>query len=62
MSAEIHLREATSADYDAVVAFTSETWADREVSDYLPDIYHDWIAGDPERKHTLCFLLAFFVR
>ncbi|WP_160133380.1 GNAT family N-acetyltransferase [Halococcus salsus] len=53
MSAGVHLREAEPDDYDDVVAFTSETWADRETSDYLPDVYHDWIAGDPDRKRTL---------
>lgn len=44
----IEYRPATHDDYEAVVEFTDETWADLavEVSDYLPDVYHDWIDGD----------------
>ncbi len=43
----IELREATHDDYDDVVAFTENTWADREdSSDYIPRVYHDWIDGD----------------
>ncbi len=42
----IELREATHDDYDAVVAFTENTWSDREFTDYIPRIYHDWIDGD----------------
>ncbi|EMA38810.1 GNAT family N-acetyltransferase [Halococcus hamelinensis] len=53
MSAEIHLRAAEPDDYEDIVAFTRETWADRETSDYLPDVYHDWIEGNPDRKRTL---------
>lgn len=45
---EIEYRPATEDDYDAVVAFTEQTWSDLdvEVSDYLPDVYHDWIDGE----------------
>jgi GNAT superfamily N-acetyltransferase len=52
-TAEIEYRQATEDDYDAVVAFTEETWSDLdvEVSDYLPDVYHEWIEG-PDR-HTI---------
>lgn len=44
-------RPATHDDYDAVVDFTEETWSglEVEVSDYLPDVYHDWIDGDDRR-------------
>ncbi len=47
------IRPARADDYDGVVAFTQDTWPDREGSDYLPDIYHEWIDGDPERTQTL---------
>lgn len=52
-SGEIEYRPATDADYDAVVEFTEETWSDLdvEVSDYLPDVYHEWIAG--ENRQTI---------
>lgn len=44
---DITLRPATHEDYDDVAAFTSDTWG--EGSDYIPDIYHDWIEGDDKR-------------
>jgi GNAT superfamily N-acetyltransferase len=49
----VELRRARDEDYDAVAAFTRDTWADRGGSDYVPRVYHDWIAGDPERRLTL---------
>nr|WP_049969597.1 GNAT family N-acetyltransferase [Haladaptatus cibarius] len=48
---EIELREATHDDYENVVAFTEDTWADRGRGDYIPRIYHDWIDG--ENQYTL---------
>ncbi|WP_227353440.1 GNAT family N-acetyltransferase [Haladaptatus salinisoli] len=46
---EIELREATHDDYEAVAAFTENTWPDRDGGDYIPHIYHDWIEGDGKR-------------
>ncbi|WP_224337358.1 GNAT family N-acetyltransferase [Haloprofundus halobius] len=46
------VRQARPEDYDAVAAFTIETWADRGGSDYIHHVYHDWIAGDGERQRT----------
>lgn len=43
----IEIRRATHDDYDAVVGFTSEIWADRG-GDYIPEIYHDWLEADDE--------------
>jgi GNAT superfamily N-acetyltransferase len=45
----IELRPATHDDYEAVAAFTRDTWS--EVTDYLPEVYHDWLEG--EGKQTL---------
>ncbi|MXR50081.1 GNAT family N-acetyltransferase [Halovenus sp. WSH3] len=52
-TAEIEYRPATEDDYEGVVAFTEQTWSDLdvEVSDYLPDVYHEWIGGD--RRQTI---------
>ena len=49
------VRPARADDYDDVVAFTSDTWADHDGSDYIPRIYHDWIEGPDggERRRTL---------
>jgi GNAT superfamily N-acetyltransferase len=52
VSAGVHIRQATPEDYEAVARFTRGTWADREASDYIPEIYHEWIAGDGEGQRT----------
>ncbi|WP_435077427.1 GNAT family N-acetyltransferase [Halococcus sp. AFM35] len=52
MSTGIHIRQARQEDYEAVAGFTRGTWADREASDYIPEIYHEWIASDGERQRT----------
>ncbi|UVE50470.1 GNAT family N-acetyltransferase [Haloferax larsenii] len=49
----MEIRPARPEDYDAVAAFTRDTWADRDGSDYIPDIYHDWIAPDDPTQATL---------
>ncbi|WP_435364769.1 GNAT family N-acetyltransferase [Haloarchaeobius sp. DYHT-AS-18] len=48
MSDEVTYRRATQDDYDDVVAFTKDTWADRDGSDYIPRIYHDWLEEEDE--------------
>jgi GNAT superfamily N-acetyltransferase len=45
------VRQARPEDYDAVVAFTENTWPGRG-EDYIPRIYHDWIADDGENQRT----------
>lgn len=50
---QIAIRPARPDDYEAVAAFTRDTWPDREGTDYLPQIYHDWIEGNGDRKRTL---------
>ena len=46
---EIDLRAARHDDYEDVVSFTEDTWADRDREDYLPRLYHDWIEGEDRR-------------
>ncbi len=43
---ELAVRPATHDDFDAVAAFTEDTWADRGHGDYIPRVYHDWIEKD----------------
>jgi GNAT superfamily N-acetyltransferase len=50
---QLTVRAAREDDYEAVAAFTRNTWADREGTDYIPQVYHDWIAGDDDRKRTV---------
>lgn len=47
----IKVRQARPADDDAVRSFTENTWPDRG-GDYIPRIYHDWIAGDGDDQRT----------
>jgi GNAT superfamily N-acetyltransferase len=51
--AQLTVREARHDDYEAVAAFTQNTWPERDGGDYIPDIYHDWIDGDDRRKRTV---------
>lgn len=48
----MEIRHARAEDYAAVEAFTRDTWPDRESRDYIPRIYHEWIAGDGETQRT----------
>ena len=47
--ADVDFRPATHEDREDVVAFTQDTWT--EMSDYIPEVYHDWIGG--ENRQTL---------
>jgi GNAT superfamily N-acetyltransferase len=49
---DVTIRQARPDDYEAVASFTRETWADRDGGDYIPEIYHGWIAGDGDRQRT----------
>lgn len=53
MSGELTVRPATHDDHDAVVAFTTDTWPDREGTDYIPEVYHDWIDRDSTETFVL---------
>jgi GNAT superfamily N-acetyltransferase len=43
---DVDVRPATHDDYDDVVAFTENTWPERDGGDYIPTIYHEWIDKD----------------
>ena len=47
------VRQARATDHDAVAAFTADTWADREVGDYIPDVFPEWVASDGKDQHTV---------
>lgn len=51
MQDDLHVRQATTEDAERVVEFTSRIWTDRG-GDYIPHIYHDWIAGDGDDQRT----------
>jgi len=47
------VRQARADDYAAVAAFTRDTWADREVGDYVPDVFREWVRTDGPDQRTL---------
>jgi GNAT superfamily N-acetyltransferase len=47
------IRPARADDRDDVVAFTSETWSDRDVRDYIPDVFSQWIETDGPTRRTV---------
>ncbi|MCG1003984.1 MULTISPECIES: GNAT family N-acetyltransferase [Halobacterium] len=54
MTGDIEIRPAELGDYDDVVAFASDTWADRrEDGDYIPRVFEDWVESDGPRQRTL---------
>lgn len=46
------LRQARLADEAAISAFTADTWAERDGSDYIPDVFEEWIETDGPRQRT----------
>jgi GNAT superfamily N-acetyltransferase len=50
---EYEVRRARADDHEAVAAFTRDTWADRESTDYLPDVFPEWVETDGPRQRTL---------
>jgi len=45
------VRTARHDDYDDVVELTSDVWPERGLSDYIPDVFDDWVDADgPDRK------------
>jgi len=47
------IRRARPEDEADIVSFTEDTWSDRDVGDYIPEVYGDWIAGDGPTQRTL---------
>ena len=50
---EERVRQARVSDYEDVVSFTEQTWPELEFDDYLPDVFHEWVAGDGPGQRTL---------
>lgn len=49
---DARVRQARPDDADDVVAFTQDTWADRDADDYLPDVFEEWVESDNETQRT----------
>jgi GNAT superfamily N-acetyltransferase len=52
MSSTQTIRQARESDSEAVVSFTRDTWADRAVTDYIPRVFDEWVAGDGDDQRT----------
>lgn len=49
----VRVRQARADDREDVVAFTEDTWSDRGVGDYIPDVFAEWIETDGPDQHTV---------
>ncbi|AGN00450.1 hypothetical protein L593_02495 [Salinarchaeum sp. Harcht-Bsk1] len=50
---DVTVRQARIDDHEAVAAFTRETWTDRELEDWIPDAFPEWIETDGDDQRTL---------
>jgi GNAT superfamily N-acetyltransferase len=50
---EAEIRQAELDDHEAVASFTRETWADRDVGDYIPDVFPEWVEADGKDQRTV---------
>lgn len=49
------VRQARADDADAVAAFAAATWSDREVTDYVPEVFPEWVESDGPDQRTVVF-------
>lgn len=47
------VRQARADDYDDVAAFTRETWSQRDVEDYIPRVFEEWVETDGPTQRTV---------
>lgn len=50
---DVRVRQARLDDHDEVAAFTRHTWPDRDLEDYIPDAFPDWVESDGDDQRTL---------
>ncbi|WP_336002070.1 GNAT family N-acetyltransferase [Halorientalis halophila] len=50
--ADLAVRQAGPDDHEAVAEFTEDSWPDREVSDYLPRVFPEWVESDGPDQRT----------
>lgn len=51
-SPTLTVRQARPDDEAAVAAFTEDTWSDRDVSDYIPRVFAEWVETDGVDQRT----------
>jgi len=46
------VRQARADDHDAVAGFTDDTWSDRNVGDYISEVFEGWVKTDGPSQRT----------
>lgn len=46
------VRPARHDDYDDVVRLTEDVWPDREMADYIPDVFPEWVDSEGPTRRT----------
>lgn len=49
------VRRARAADAEDVAAFTADTWSERDVGDYIPRVFEEWVETDGPDQRTLVY-------
>jgi GNAT superfamily N-acetyltransferase len=49
----VRVRQARHDDYDDVAAFTADVWPDREMVDYIPEVFERWVDSDGADQRTV---------
>lgn len=47
------VRQARLDDHEDVAAFTEDTWDERDVGDYIPEIFPEWVESDGPDQQTV---------
>jgi len=50
---DVTVRQARLDDHEAVAAFTRQTWSDRDLEDWIPEAFPEWIETDGDDQRTL---------
>ena len=54
---DVTVREARLDDEADVVAFTADTWSDRDASDYIPRMFSEWVETDGPNQRTFVLVV-----
>ena len=54
---DVSVRQARPEDEADVLAFTADTWSDREASDYIPRVFSEWVETDGPNQRTFVLVV-----
>lgn len=49
---DVVVRQARADDHEAISEFTADTWPDRDVTDYVPRVFPEWVETDGPDQRT----------